>query len=276
MAASVASFAYDQVLYPGQPFPQTHPDRMATTAILFGMAPAPVPTCRVLELGCGEGANLIPMAVALPEAEFVGIDLSARAIALGQNLIEALKLERVSLNQMDILDVAPAFGVFDYIIAHGVYSWVPEPVRERLMAICAANLAPQGVAYVSYNVYPGCHLRQMLREMMLFHVRAIDEPNRRIEQSLAFLDLLAQAQTVDDTYRVFLRKELDIAVRRGAQSLYHDDLAEFNHPVFFHQFAEHAGRHGLQYLGEADAVEMDHAIPGADVPDVPPALGRHA
>jgi len=75
---------YDEVPYPGLPLPQTHPSQLATLGFLHGLEPAPVERCRVLELGCGDGGNLIPMALDLPESEFVGIDLSAPAIATGR------------------------------------------------------------------------------------------------------------------------------------------------------------------------------------------------
>ena len=76
--------AYDQVLYPSISFPQTHPARLATVAFLRGMRPAPIDRCRVLELGCGAGRNLLPMAFYLPDSEFVGLDLARQPIAFGQ------------------------------------------------------------------------------------------------------------------------------------------------------------------------------------------------
>jgi tRNA G46 methylase TrmB len=74
MMADQTLTAYDEVLYPSYTHNQTHPDRLATIATLFGLTPAPVERCRVLELGCGNGSNLVPMAYGLPGSEFVGID----------------------------------------------------------------------------------------------------------------------------------------------------------------------------------------------------------
>src|SRR5579859_5835931 len=93
---------YEQVAYPGRPFPQTHPDRLGTIARLFGMSPTPVEGCRVLELGCGDGGNLIPMAYTLRASEFLGVDLSARAIAAGMEMVQALGLANVSLRRLDL------------------------------------------------------------------------------------------------------------------------------------------------------------------------------
>src|SRR5262245_3053502 len=97
---------------------------MATIATLFGMTPPTVPRARVLEIGCGLGANLIPMADGLPEGTFLGIDLSERQVAEGRATIEAVGLTNVELRPMDIRDAGAELGTFDYIIAHGVFSWV--------------------------------------------------------------------------------------------------------------------------------------------------------
>src|SRR5262249_9809582 len=143
--------SYDEVPYVSQPFPQTHPDRLATLGHLFGLAPAPLTRCRVLELGCASGGNLIPIAFHLPRSEFVGIDLWRRQVEMGHEGIKELGLTNIHIAHASIQDVDPAWGKFDYIISHGVYSWVPGHVQDNLLAISAQNLAEQGIAYVSYN-----------------------------------------------------------------------------------------------------------------------------
>src|SRR5262245_53896718 len=127
-AASQVSTTYDEVPYTSLAFQQTHRDRLATGARLMGLRTPPVQQRRVLELGCASGGNLLPIAVALPDSRFVGIDLSARQIDDGRRQVEALALKNIELKHMDVLDVGPGFGQFDYIICHGVYSWVPEQV----------------------------------------------------------------------------------------------------------------------------------------------------
>ncbi len=131
---------YDTVLYPAATFPQSHPNRLATIAFLRGMQPAAIDHCRVLELGCGLGSNLIAMAFHLPESQFVGLDLAERPIAAGQSFVRELGLGNVALHGMDICAANPErFGYFDFIIAHGLYSWVPQPVREPHFIGLSAN-----------------------------------------------------------------------------------------------------------------------------------------
>jgi methyltransferase-like protein/SAM-dependent methyltransferase len=251
--------SYDEILYPSYLHMQTHPDRLATMATFFGMQPAPVERARVLELGCNDGSNLIPYAFSLPESRFVGIDLAARPIERGCGIVAELGLKNIELRRYDVMDVDESFGEFDYIVAHGLFSWVPPFVREKILDICRRNLAPQGVAYVSYNAYPGCHLRDMTREMMLFHVQNVTDPEEKIIQAMALLKFLADSFAEPDLYRMFLQKELEHVLERRREQMFHDDMAEFNQPYYFYQFAREAASHGLQFLSEADFFEMqDH------------------
>jgi SAM-dependent methyltransferase len=171
MVVEVPATSYDEVPYASDPYPQSHPDQLATVATLFGMAPAPVDRCRVLELGCARGGNLIPLALALPRSRFVGIDSSAHQVVAAREVIAALGLGNIEVSQRSILDVDAGFGSFDYIICHGTYSWVPSEVQDKILAVCARNLAPGGVAYVSYNTYPGWHLRGLVRDLLCYHRR---------------------------------------------------------------------------------------------------------
>src|SRR5262249_32814770 len=200
---------YDEFPYPGVAFAQTHPDHLATLAILFGMTPAPAGECRVLEIGCGDGGNVIPMAFGLPRSRFTGIDLAGSAIARGQKIVDELRLANIRLQQLDLMDLSADFGEFDYVIAHGVYSWVPAAVRERLLEIVKIHLAANGIAFISYNAYPGGYLRQTLREMMLFHTRNVQGARERVKGARELLEFLVQAHNQQDAYGTFLRLELE-------------------------------------------------------------------
>jgi methyltransferase-like protein/2-polyprenyl-3-methyl-5-hydroxy-6-metoxy-1,4-benzoquinol methylase len=249
--------SYDEVPYESNPFPQSHPDRLAVMATLFGMKPKPINSCRVLELGCASGGNLIPMAAGFPSSRFVGVELSARQVADGQALIEAVGLKNIELRQMSIMDVNEKFGEFDYIIAHGVYSWVPDDVQEKILEICRTNLAAEGVAYVSYNTYPGWHYRGMIRDMMMYHTRHLSIPQARAAQARALLDFLAQSvPTENNAYGIMLKNELDLLRKQKDYYLIHEHLEDANRPLYFYEFAERTARLGLQYLGEAEFSTM--------------------
>ncbi len=253
---------YDQLPYVSNPFAQTHPDRLATIATLLGMSPAPVERCRVLELGCSSGGNLMPMACALPGSEFVGVDLSQRQIETGQAVVEAVGLKNVSLKHQDLMDIGPDFGQFDYIIAHGVFSWVPQPVQNKILEICRQNLAANGVAYISYNTYPGWRLHSTIRDMMLYHTRQTVEPARKITQARELLEFLGETILKDSNpHASFLHSYVHYTKERFLPAgddayLFHNELAEVNEPLYFYQFVERAAAHGLRYLAEAQFQTM--------------------
>jgi methyltransferase-like protein/SAM-dependent methyltransferase len=244
---------YDVMPYAVYTFAGTHPDRLATVAMMCGMKPAAVEKCRVLELGCAQGGNLIPMAEALKGSAFVGIDYSARQIEQGNAIVSELGMGNIQLLHRDLLDVGEELGKFDYIIAHGVYSWVPDKVRDKLLAICRENLAEHGVAYVSYNTFPGWGLRTMIRDMMRYHIRNIDDPKEQVAQARGLLNFLSQSVPDDKSHYAGLLKD-EVELIRGVSDayLFHDHLEEVNQPCYFHEFVEHAGRHELQFLAEAD------------------------
>lgn len=250
---------YDVTPYIDLSYKATHPDRLATMARLLGRTPASIENCRVLEIGCAAGGNLLPMAYTLPNAEFVGIDYSARQIEDGRARIAELGLANVKLVCADLgaLDATleAELGTFDYFIAHGFYSWTPPAVRDALLALCKRVLRPNGVAYVSYNTYPGWHSMKQIREAMLYHGKDADTPQELVKQGREMVGFLAQYAT-DGPHKELFRHYAEMLKSnlKGTDDsfLLHDELSEYNDPVYFFQFVEHAQRHALQYLVEVE------------------------
>jgi len=187
----------------------------------------------------------------------VGIDLAEVPVTRGQKTIADLGLGNVRLRQMNVLDIDEGFGEFDYIIAHGVYSWTPAEVRDKLLAVARAHLSAQGIAFVSYNTYPGGHIRKMLREMMLYHIGDESDPMRRLERARELLRMIAigrPQRNADDAAAAARAAEL---LERTDSGLFHDDLCDSYEPVYFHEFVAHAARHDLKTIGEASLVDPD-------------------
>lgn len=249
--------SYDEVPYPAAAFPQTHPNRLAAMARLFGIPAADPLKARVLELGCADGTNLLPMAEQMDGAVFLGVDASKQQVTAGQQAAAAAGLKNVELRFQNILDFPADAGKFDYIIAHGVYSWVSAAVREKILAICEENLTENGVAYISYNALPGWNMRRSLRDMMLFHTRNIADPKIKVQQARAVLAFLAESvPTENNAYGILLKSELSLMSGLADNFLLHDILGEENAPCYFHEFIGEAAKHGLQYLSEPSIVEM--------------------
>ena len=249
---NIDQFAYDAVPYPSFTFSQTHPDHLATMASFNGVNPAEPKKCRVLELGCGDGTNLLWCASTLGESEFVGIDLSQNHIDGANSGAVELGLTNVSFFREDIMEFdRDKFGEFDYIVAHGLFSWVPVQVREKLLQIYSDCLAPNGVGYISFNAYPGCHVQRMIRDMMLFHTNGFSAPTEKVLQARALIKFIGDTAEVDSIYQKILKSEVDLLDDRSGSSVFHDDLSEVNDAFYFLEFVEMIKPHGLQFLCEA-------------------------
>lgn len=260
--ATGPSSSYDEMPYGDNFFPHTHPDYLATVGRLFGIDVPPAATSRVLELGCAGGGNLIPMALELPEARFVGVDLSPRQVESGRQVIQRLALTNVDLQAMSILEVDDRLGSFDFIVCHGVYSWVPEVVRDKILEICSERLNPNGIAYLSYNTYPGWHARGMVREMMTFHVRGTTSAIERVEKARDFLENLVQViRDPSSAYARIVRTESEFLQGVANSYLYHEHLEETNHPVYFHELIDLARARGLRFLAEARTPGLVEHLP---------------
>lgn len=235
---------YDELPYDRLPLPETEPDFLASLAGLHGFVATDARAARVLELGCAQGGNLIPMAARYPQGEFVGIDLSRVQVEEGQAFIERACLTNIQLLHGDIAALPDNLGEFDFIIAHGVYSWVPGFVREALLEACRRLLKPQGIAYISFNVEAGWKLYGRIREALLEQDDAGLSPMQRVVRAK---EKLAAMQEDDER----IEKEIAYLKNASPSYLFHEYLSEINQPFSFEAFAGSASRHGLRYLGEA-------------------------
>jgi methyltransferase-like protein/2-polyprenyl-3-methyl-5-hydroxy-6-metoxy-1,4-benzoquinol methylase len=252
-----ADNSYDSVPYGSYPIAASHPDRLFAVSKLFGLNPVPPENARILELGCAGGGNLLPIASQFPNASCLGIELSELQCDAANTAIKFIGLQNIKISQGSIADITPDLGKFDYILCHGVFSWVPESVREAILRVSSQNLSENGVAYVSYNTLPGWYLRGMVRDMMLRHVEGIQDTGAKIAQARALLSFLASAtQSNESPHAAYLRAEAAFLDKQPDLYLFHDHLEEYNKPYFFQDFIRFASQFGLQFLGESNLATM--------------------
>ncbi len=249
--------AYDETHYESSAFLQTHPETLAAIGLLFGLQPVHPAHGRVLEIGCALGDNLIPMALNAPDSQFVGVDISSSQIDVAAERAARLGLRNIKFYSGSIEHLPDSAGPFDYIICHGVFSWVPESVQSAILERIRNLLSPQGIAYISYNTYPGWHFRDVLKHAIRFHGRhakGLDEQHEALKE---IADLLAeQGSSREDTptariARVF-RKQLDAL---PPSYLVHEYYEPFNIPLYFSQFADMLATHQLKFVGEAHMMD---------------------
>jgi len=243
---------YDVLPYRSMPFAQTQPSHLAATAMLFGMEPPPVAGSRVLELGCAAGGNIIPLAVRFPNAQFSGVDLSARHVEDGQRTIRQLGLNNIQITQGDLAAIDLAGQQFDYIICHGVFSWVPRSVQDAIFRICSENLVSNGVAYISYNVLPGWHLRKIVRDLCTHHAGKEGAPQHRVARARWMLNQVAKLSSDTTNFGRILRDEAKLTAPLPDSYILGEFLADENSPCYFHEFVDRAADHGLTFLCEAN------------------------
>ena len=260
---------YDIVPYESNPYEKTHPENLFTIGRIFGLTPPDYKNARVLEIGCASGGNLIPMACNLPDSEFTGIDFSAGQIETANNFVCDLEIKNISLKHLSITDIDHHFPEFDYIIAHGIYSWVSKDVQEKILAVCRDHMAPNGIALISYNTLPGWNMVKSIRELMLYHVKGFNDPEERANQARSILKFIIEGLGDADTpYAAFLKSEMELLAMQHNSYLLHDHLEETNDPIYFNEFIKSAQANDLDYLADTDMSTMY-------LPNMPEIVSAH-
>ena len=256
---------YEALPYPSLPFAYSQPSRLAALAALFGLTVPDANIARVLELGCASGGNIIPLAARYPHARFIGVDLSHRHIGDGRKRIAALALSNVELRQADFTRIDFGSEQFDYLICHGVFSWVPKDAQDAIFRICGDALAPNGVAALSYNVLPGWHLRNIVRDICIHHVGLGASPRAKVANARRALELIAGSLKDATPYGLLIRDEAKRLATRPAAYIMGEFLAVDNTPCYFQEFVERIKHFNMTYLCEGD---LNASIPEIQDPEI--------
>ena len=250
--------SYDELPYDSLPHLKTHPERIAVLGKILGYDIPELKTARVLEIGCAGGMNILPLALDFPEAEFTGIDLSPVQVAQADDVKERLGLKNITFEALDLMEMnANTHGKFDYIYAQGVFSWVPDFVRDKILDICTAQLTPNGMAVMSYNTMPGWGTLRTIREMLLIHTETFTSPEEKVEKAIDFIEFLKQSQPQGSS----LKKSIDyvhekLTTSNNKSYVYHEYLEANNTPYYFKDYHNLITEHGLKYIGDTNFVQM--------------------
>lgn len=244
------------------------PNRLGAIAQLYGLETAPPSSCRVAELGCGSGGNLIPLAERYPQSFFIGIDSAETHVADARGRSEALKLTNIEWICADIRSYNLDPASFDYILAHGLYSWVADDVRARILHLCKRSLSPHGVALVSYNTLPGWRQRGAARDIMQVGARMAGglDPDEQLKAAVRMLQIVSSSRPEHgDLYGSYLREMLARFGGSESSYLFHEFLEEHNDPCLFSDFMKRASAEGLQFVAEAKVSLMSSDDLNGDV-----------
>ena len=252
---------YDQLPYERCGIPTTSPERLATLASFSGFAIPDLKRAKVLEIGSGDGGNLIPLAFHHPEWEFVGIDPSVSAIEKAQHGRAELKLDNLQFDQQDVRNYEVSQR-YDFVICHGVFSWVDAEVQTAILRVAATALSPNGLFYLSYNTEPGWRIRGLVRDRLRrgSSKASITSQTRAASASLDALKLL-MGDAEGPPYLAMLRHEIQFAAERPSFHLAHEYLAEHNQAFWFGDVLDAAKQHALHYVGDAQRYRPEGWIP---------------
>ena len=257
MTKEQAKEIYADLGYLSQPFPYASAPFLESYARLLGLSPAPASTAHILEIGSSYGGNLISQALFYPQATFTGIEIAPTQVSVGKTYIDQLGITNLDLLEGDVNESHEHLGTYDYIIAHGFYSWVDEETKDNFLRLCKEHLAENGILYMSYNTYPGWHKMDSVRALLEFANKDVDTLNHRekvrhgktVASKLGALML--EYDTVKNQQGPFLQ-----ALRQTLQKqdcyVGHDHLEPVNSPVYFHQCIDHMTEHGFTYLCDCD------------------------
>lgn len=244
--------SYDEMPYISMPIGYTHPARLAAVACMYGIEVAPPDEAVILEIGCAAGGNIIPLAARYPNASFHGLDLSSGHVARAKQRIDALGLHNIKIRQGNIATAVLPENGFDYIICHGVFSWVPAEAQDAIFRICRDCLSPRGLAAISYNVLPGWHQRRVVRDLCLAHSKAESSAQARVAKAREIIAEIAAIASPNNPYGFLLRTEAERLKTLPSSYILGEFLATDNTPFTFHDFTTRCTRFGLGYISECD------------------------
>ena len=249
--------SYDEAPYKSKTFYYTQPGRQQMVLKLLGFKTPDLENARVLEIGCSFGGNIIPFALENPKADIVGIDLSGVQIDEGNRIIEYLGLENIRLIHQNVLDFDDKLGKFDYIICHGVFSWVNEEVQRGILNVIKNHLTESGSAVLSYNTYPGWKNLEVARDVMLFRDEMLKNRGEQINESNAVkygrgaIEFLSQFSILNEKIKAGIT---DITEKDDYYIL-HEYFEENNKPMYLYDFNKILLEHNLIHVVDSDLMK---------------------
>ena len=238
-------------------FPLSSPSRLNAIGNLFGVKAVNPDAANVLEIGCGNGGNIIPLSARYPESRFVGVDPSVEKIESAKKYASELNLDNIQFLNQTLQDFEFPPDKFDYIIAPRIYSWASEVEQDQIFEILKGLLSPNGIGFVAYNTLPGWASVQTLRDMMRFHGRYFDDPSEKTLEARRMLEFVSgNFANSDSPYKKVLESEIEFLDATPYDFVIEDYLSNINKPCYFYQFIEKANERGLTYLADSDLPSM--------------------
>ena len=249
--------SYDENPYISKTYYHTQPEKLKSNLRLLDFISPDLKNAKVLEIGCSFGGNIIPFALENPQADIVSIDLSSVQVDEGNRIIEYLGLENIRLIHQNVLDFDNKLGKFDYIICHGVFSWVNEEVQRGILNVIKNHLSENGSAILSYNTYPGWKNLEVARDVMLFRDEMLKNRGEQINESNAVkygrgaIEFLSQFSILNEK----IKNGITGITEKDDYYILHEYFEENNQPLYLYNFNKMLLEHGLIHVVDSDLMK---------------------
>lgn len=204
------------------------------------------------ELGCGQGATTALLAASHPHGRFVGIDLMPEHIANARRLAEDAGIANVTFHAADFAEPPPDLPHFDYIVAHGVYSWVAPAMQQALLRFIDRRLKPGGLVYLGYNAMPGWAMTVPFQHLLLALGRdAPGDSTMRFSAALATVREIAEAGAHSLGGAALVPRLDTLVTDHPLPYLAHEYMTEHWRPLFVTELRAALATIGLSPAGSA-------------------------
>lgn len=245
---------------------ETTPAHLHWVALLQGYK-MPLERFRYLDLGCGQGFNLIQMAALHPQAEFVGVDFMPEHVANAKRLAADASISNVTFIEADFTRLAKdpcQLGLFDYVVAHGITTWVSAAVRLALFSLAQSVARPGGLFYNSYNAYPGWLHVTPFQHLLLQYQKQLDSFSAT-KKSIAVLSKLIESNGPIHRALPGLKTQLSTISSKDPSYVPHEYSNHSWQPVFSSEMIMLAIEHKFKFMSSATLAEVFQGCYPADL-----------
>ena len=254
------------VAYTSAFYRETTPAWLAMSALLLGhRAPDLAKPFTYADLGCGNGMSALNVAATCPHADVYAFDFNPAHIEFGRDLAARAGITNIQFREASFAQIAAlpadALPAFDFIVSHGVLSWISPDNRTNLTGIVGQRLRPGGLAYLSYNVTTGWGPMVPLRALMRMLAQASPErTDLTVPGIWAMLDRLKAGGAAFFAANPTLEARLDTLRKQDPRYLAHELLNQDWHPVMFADVADAMAGAKCTYIGSATLAENIDAV----------------
>jgi SAM-dependent methyltransferase len=248
-----AGSGYEQLPFKSKADRTKHPDRIATIAYLYGLVSPPLERCRFLDFGCGTGSDCLALALELPGARVIGYDPVEGPMEQSRFVAGLVGVENLKLVAGEL---PPTEEQFDYIVSHGVVSWVGADESRRIIRTIAELLAPEGLACISFNALPGWNYRSPIRELLRCYDRPAADANTRVKNAREILRGFRRYLPEESSSGIVLHRELKRLATESDAYLFHEFLSAESTPYLLSELVAIAQSYGLRYVGDASPYRL--------------------